>query len=37
MLGLHQECLEVMGLHHVSHGGDQGKFGNGGVCASTSP
>ena len=40
MLGLHQECPEVvklvMELHHVSQGGKQGELRDGGasVCAS---
>ena len=35
MLGLHQECSEVMKLvmelHHVSQGGKQGEFRDGGA------
>ena len=38
---LHQECSGmvelVCGLHHVSSGGDQGKFLSGGASAWTSP
>ena len=41
MLGLHQECPGVvklaMELHHVSQGGKQGEFQDGGASVWASP
>ena len=41
MLALHKECLGVvklvMELHHVSQGGMQGKFRDGGASVWASP
>ena len=41
MLGLHQEYPRmvklVMGLHHVSQGGNQEEFGDGGASVWASP
>ena len=41
VLGLHQECPRVvklvMGLHHVSQGGKQGEFQDGGASVWASP